>query len=59
LPVRGGLPDADPLGYLEYPRHLCDRNGILRWAHIGVGKRNWADRPKIGAVLRVVRGLKH
>jgi len=34
---------------------VIDRQGVLRWSHIGQGKRNWADRPTVAKTLAKVK----
>lgn len=34
---------------------VIDRNGVVRWAHIGEGERNWSDRPKEDETLAKVK----
>ncbi len=36
---------------------LIDKQGVLRWSHIGIGKANWRDRPTNQEILEKVRGL--
>ena len=36
---------------------LIGTDGVLKWAYIGKGKRNWNDRPKPQTVLKQVRAL--
>ena len=36
---------------------VIDKEGVLAWAHVGVGKRNWGDRPTVEATLAKVEGL--
>ena len=33
---------------------VIDKQGLLRWAHIGQGKKNWADRPSPQQILERV-----
>jgi len=30
---------------------VIDKAGVLAWAHVGQGKRNWADRPSVDEML--------
>ena len=34
---------------------VIDRQGILKWSHIGSGKANWRDRPTIPETLAKVK----
>ncbi len=34
---------------------VIDKQGILRWSHIGSGKRNWGDRPSAEETLVKVK----
>lgn len=34
---------------------VIDKRGIIRWAHIGTGARNWADRPTVETTLAKVQ----
>jgi len=34
---------------------VIDRQGVLRWSHIGKGKRNWADRPTAAETVAKVK----
>ena len=34
---------------------LIDKEGVLRWAHIGTGAKNWSDRPTVDQVLEKVK----
>jgi len=34
---------------------VIDKRGILRWAHIGQGKKNWRDRPTVEQTLAKVK----
>lgn len=36
---------------------IIGKDGALKWAYIGKGKRSWADRPKIPAVLAKLKEL--
>ena len=37
---------------------VIDRQGVLRWSHIGTGRFNWRDRPSADEILEQVRKLK-
>ncbi len=34
---------------------VIDKQGILRWTHIGQGKKNWRDRPTTEQTLAKVK----
>ena len=34
---------------------VIDKQGILRWSHIGSGKANWRDRPTVPETLAKVK----
>jgi len=34
---------------------VIDKQGILRWSHIGTGKANWGDRPTTAETLEKVQ----
>ncbi len=34
---------------------VIDKQGVLRWSHIGQGRRNYADRPSASETLLKVR----
>jgi len=36
---------------------VIDNQGVLAWAHVGTGRRNWSDRPSIDEVLTKVKAL--
>ena len=36
---------------------LIDKQGVLRWAHIGRGRKNYRDRPTAGQTLARVKQL--
>ena len=33
---------------------VIDKNGVLRWSHIGTGSANWKDRPTVEQILAKV-----
>lgn len=36
---------------------VIDKEGVLAWAHVGAGRRNWADRPSVEETLAQVEAL--
>jgi len=36
---------------------VIDKQGIMRWAHVGQGEQNWRDRPSVEQVLEKVREI--
>ena len=34
---------------------LIGKDGLLKWAHVGTGKKNWNDRPSVPAMLKKVK----
>lgn len=36
---------------------VIDKQGILRWGHVGQGEQNWRDRPNVEQVLEKVREI--
>ena len=34
---------------------VIDKQGVLRWSHIGAGPRNWSDRPQPRRILAKVK----
>ena len=34
---------------------VIDKQGVLRWTHIGKGSKNWNDRPKPAQILAKVK----
>ena len=34
---------------------VIDKQGVLRWSHIGTGRRNYADRPSAAVTLAKVK----
>jgi peroxiredoxin len=36
---------------------VIGKDGVLAWAHVGTGQRNWGDRPTIDATLAQVEAL--